>query len=149
MKSYPAISRRLRGHGHARPSLGTEALTDFREALSSWPVNQFRTTLEAELSKENQRTVTTITEQTGERKHLLSTAIQEVHADRAALFQRYRNRVGVSHYSITKSLLLEPSNMSLPVMPSGQRHPQARIMTRTHLKNSSRWKQASGLYLPG
>lgn len=77
-----------------------------RKAVSSWPLGQLQSALEAELRKGLETTIATVVEQARQQQSPMSIAVAEVHKDSETLLRRHRNRVAVSHCSVTRPMLV-------------------------------------------
>jgi hypothetical protein len=102
MLSYQ--SETITSHSQGENELADNVSSEMQKAFSSWPLNQFQATLEAELRRGIETTVATATEEAGFTKSPLSTALDR--PDCGTLLQRHRGRVAVSQCFETKSMVL-------------------------------------------
>jgi hypothetical protein len=89
-------------HSQGEPRIVEDLSSEIQKALSSWPLAQFRSALEAELRKEIQTTIIGVLKQHGKPKPPVSDVVEELHPNSVTLLQRYRKRAEVSHCSTTK-----------------------------------------------
>ncbi len=93
-------------HGEAESEIVRDLSSEIQKALSSWPLDQFRSVLEAELRKEIQTTIVSVLDQHKQQRAPLSSVIEELNPDSGALLGRYRNRRAVSTCSTTTPTML-------------------------------------------
>jgi hypothetical protein len=104
MLSYQSEKITLTSQGDRE--IDEDISSEMQKAFSSWPLNQFQSSLEAELRKGIETTIATVIEQAGQAKSPLSAAVGESHPDYGTLHQRSRGRVAVSRCSTTTSIIL-------------------------------------------
>jgi hypothetical protein len=104
MLSYRSETITLHDQGERQTN--EDISSEIQKAFASWPFDQFKSTLEAELRKGIDAEIARVTEQAGQTGPPLSTAIGDCHPDCATLLERYqKGKVAVTRSSTTKSIV--------------------------------------------
>lgn len=104
MLSYQSETITLRDRGEHQTN--EDISSEIQKAFASWPFDQFRSTLEAELRKGIDTAIARATEQASQTGPPLSTAVGDCHPDCETLLERYqKGKVAVTRSSTTKSMV--------------------------------------------
>jgi hypothetical protein len=104
MLSYQPETITLRGQGERQTN--EDISSEIQKAFASWPFDQFKSTLEAELRQEIDTAIARATEQAGQTGPPLSIAVGDCHPDCETLLERYqKGKVAVTRSSTTKSMV--------------------------------------------
>ena len=104
MLSYQSETTTVRDQGERQTN--EDISSEIQKTFASWPFDQFKSTLEAELRQGIDTAIAQVTEQAGQMGPPLSTAVGDCHPDCGTLLERYQNRkVAVTRSSITKSMV--------------------------------------------